>query len=976
MPSVLFPTLTDDEAEHIVNRCEEADLLFNDAFASGVQVDAARPDNELLSLLGAAPFAGVIARVIQTPRSRLLSTAPRSRLAEPEVVFNRLTADIVSHLHTLCCRPLSAEMRSLSSRGMLRGDSPESRYSDFQQLLLDPDVFSGMKRAYPLLIPTMAQAAEQRFDYALQVLIHLHDDAAALTDAGLLTSSVSTLELSAGDSHCGGRTVVILHLADGSRLVYKPRSLSVDRGLARTLAHVNKLTQSDLRAPEILTYDDHGWMEFITAEPPAGHRAEDRYFEAVGQLLAVLVTLGATDMHFENVVATRSGPVVIDAETLLHPRLAQPAGVAPTNAATVLADSVGAVGLLPLVISNHGQGIDVGAVGFTPGTLSPFKSLVEKNPGRDDLIYVLERLPMPNTYSGPGLPSEPERIPQIIEAIQRGFVLVARAICRDSRRLARRLPEFFKTAVVRYLHNPTSHYAQLLRLLTHQQFYLNPEFRRQGLARVVLTHPEDLSFANAECRELAQGDVPLFSVAATDRHLRSSTGDVVAVLPESPLEAALRRLRSLDESAISDHLEQIAAAFIPRFPEPTVRAYRGSKVDPGTAWQLAKRVGEELLRRQHASAEPNGTARWLGPLLDNDDTGWQTGILSDDLYTGVAGPGLVLAGLSSFDRDPRWETGALAVFEPIAAQLNENSLHESAAHLGRLGVYTGVSGLHWALAEAGNLLGARHLLDAAFDSLPLLQECLVGYDRTDHLDGLAGILTMSLRLQDLAETPTQFDQATLLAMECAQGLANAHEACSITTCSPVYSGFAHGLAGISTALHLATTRGIRLAGNIDSDISSTLHSMYDHREHNWWRTENRDHHGSGWCHGAPGIALQAVLLCEQGAPSTPDIEETLHIGAGSILRQGIGRSPTWCHGDPGNIDILHRLAIALNDRELEDQAKQLANQLIGDLLPGWLNDPLNRYRYTPNLMLGTAGIAWFALRTIDPQRIPSPLSLI
>lgn len=978
MTSVLFPTLSPAQATDLLARCEDDAVLFADAHLAATAVRDSSPDRRLLERFRGTPFLGLIARVIQAPWVGLQQRAAAEHLADPAALINEVTADIIGHLHTLCCRPLSAEMRSRSQRGELLGSTPEERYDYFQQLLLDPSFFSTIDRAYPMLVPTMAEAAQQRFAHVEALLSHLSADADALRSVGLLPALVRSVQMGSGDPHRRGQSVAVLTLIDESKLVYKPRSLGVDAGLARTIEHLNHLAGTTLPTLRTLNRGTHGWMEFVDAALPTGESAEEQHYEQIGQLLALLTMLGATDMHYENVIASAQGPVVIDGETVLHPRLSAAPGVPGTNAETILRDSVHAIGLLPLVITSHGQGVDVGAVGYSGGALSPFKSLVERNPGRDDLAYALESRPMP-AVTAPSLPSGTIRVLVIIEAICAGFTTAARALIRDGEAIAAKLPEYFAGAEVRYLANPTAHYAQLLRLVTHQHFYLGPEFRRQGIARVALAQPSGSPFTAAECRDLARGDVPLFVADANGHRLVSVDGDVVADLPVSPVGSAQDRLRALTEEVLEAHLQHIRAAFIARFPEPKPvplsRVPDRSSTD--AALGLAVDVGERLLSSAAPSAEPGGPARWLGPLLDNDDSGWQPGILPDDLYTGISGPALFLASLAAVDGRKKWADGARAVFDPMASQLADGLLHDSARKLGRLGVYTGVGGLHWVLAEAGTLMGENQWREVAFAELGRLEHLVRnGYDRPDHIDGLSGLVMMALRLRTLAGTHQQRTKAEGLAALCVQALEATHEACSLTQSAPVYSGFAHGLAGMSAALRLAGQVGVPVTARVETELADGLRAMYDRSVHNWWSSHERDRHGSAWCHGAPGIALGPVLDAEQGLAPAADAEEVLRVGAGSILAHGIGRSSTWCHGDPGNVDTLRRIATLLDDGDLIRQSEQFESALISDLLPRWLDDPYNRYRYTPNALLGTSGSGWFALRTLEPRIVPHLLSIV
>src|SRR5262249_24423962 len=124
----------------------------------------------------------------------------------------------------------------------------------------------------------------------------------------------------AGDTHRGGRSVVIARFQGGLNLVYKPRSLAVDAHFQDFIPWVNEKGASlPLRTLKVLDRGHHGWVEFVHAE---GCRSEDevaRFYERQGEYLAILYALQATDFHFENVLACGEHPVLVDLEALFHP---------------------------------------------------------------------------------------------------------------------------------------------------------------------------------------------------------------------------------------------------------------------------------------------------------------------------------------------------------------------------------------------------------------------------------------------------------------------------------------------------------------------------------------------------------------------------------------------------------------------------------------------------------------------------------
>ena len=128
-----------------------------------------------------------------------------------------------------------------------------------------------------------------------------------------------TLDLS--DPHNGLRTVAAVTFEGGRRLVYKPRPLAMDTAFATLLETLNATgALPDLRAPRTLERPGYGWCEWVESHLLADAAEWDALARRTGALLAVVFMLEGVDVHDENIVFVGGHPVIVDAETMLHPR--------------------------------------------------------------------------------------------------------------------------------------------------------------------------------------------------------------------------------------------------------------------------------------------------------------------------------------------------------------------------------------------------------------------------------------------------------------------------------------------------------------------------------------------------------------------------------------------------------------------------------------------------------------------------------
>jgi type 2 lantibiotic biosynthesis protein LanM len=212
---------------------------------------------------------------------------------------------------------------------------------------------------------------------------------------GSACGELTALELDLSDPHDYGRSVAVLTFESGLKLVYKPRDIRVEAWYFQALAGLN-----DIGAPlpfytlEILARENYGWMEFIPYSPCRSENELNDYYLNAGALLCVLHLFGATDCHFQNVIAFREHSVLVDAETLFQPQSSEAESQLVTR-----------TGLLPQWrFGPQGQAYDVSALGFVVPQTSHFLILKWTDAGVRFELGVLtprQNVPFPATPNPP-----------------------------------------------------------------------------------------------------------------------------------------------------------------------------------------------------------------------------------------------------------------------------------------------------------------------------------------------------------------------------------------------------------------------------------------------------------------------------------------------------------------------------------------------------------------------------------------------
>ncbi|WNF28047.1 type 2 lanthipeptide synthetase LanM family protein [Streptomyces sp. C11-1] len=915
-------------------------------------------------------------------------------VADPGAVVDDFLVHQTGLVSRLMIRTLVEELHQRRSAGLLDGGSPEERYAAFRRWTNSASGHGELLGRYPHLFHLVHSQVGSAARYVVELLREL-DSAAprlgTLIPGGAGDARVERLVLGEGDTHNGGRSVAQVLFTDGRRVLYKPHPIGAEAGYSSFVSWMNGRLGTDLPTVAVLPTEHGGFVEFIPTEEYAGE--EKDYFARIGTLAGILFLLRATDIHFENMVSCAAGPVVIDTETLLSPRLNLPEayddGAASKIAALTLRESIIGSGLLPLVVraGDDDHGMDIGAIGYDTGQRSPYKSLSLQNPGRDDMFVGM----VTTTTTAANANLAVQRATQLPvndqrDIIKREFSRVLRYAAQQPDAVVHAIEEFLGDVQFRHVNQATIFYTQLLRMATHPHAMADPVVRAAVLNRTVLRTGDSPEIADAEVRQMARGDVPYFSYTARSRALGSTDGTVRAdALAEPPLTTVRERVHGLDEAVIERELRLIDFSFVNKLPTeqeetgfvPVRPAGRPPvAVDRDRFVHEAVRVGERLLATRVASTEPRHPATWIAPQVTTDSQSqWSPGTLGYDLYGGSPGPALVLAALARETGRADFAAAARGVLDPVEEQLRGGALAEQGVSVGGM---TGMAGTAYALVVARDLLDepeAGRLGELARE----LARCSGAEIGTDFLSGMAGALSVGLALHERATDPAE----RAVVAEAVRTIA-ARETEALggfglqdPRVTP-YTGYAHGAMGIAPVL-------LRYGAEFDDPdvhglglriLGAVLESQAE-SDRDWPRVWGEPERSYGWCHGAPGILLGALMSNQHapGAVSRPVLDRLAEL----TLARGFGNNPTYCHGDLAGAEIV-RLG--------EDLVPGLFGEGAGgggaeDLYPRLFDEVVERYgqrsdtkyAYTNSLMVGEAGLAWSVLHHLDPGSHPSLLRL-
>jgi type 2 lantibiotic biosynthesis protein LanM len=923
---------------------------------------------------------------------------PFERQKLPEILLRNLPPRLL----LITSRTLVLELHVARLRGELAGTTTEARYQSFVERLRDPQVVLALLEEYPVLARQIVQAVEQWRNYSLEFLRHLAADWQDIVSTFAASGDLGTLSAvnwGQGDQHNHGRSVIIAYFSSGFRLVYKPRPLEIDVHFQQLLQWLNEKGFTPAFRPlTILARNDYGWIEFASDDACQYEAELTRFYERQGAYLALLYALEATDFHYENVIAAGEHPILIDLESLLHPRLESDNASeedAYSEMSQIMAYSVLRIGLLPqrLWLGQSEEGVDISGMGSVEGQLSPKAVPNWKNLGTDEMRLTRQRVALQGGKNQPTYQGMAAQATDYRHALSAGFARMYRLLLhyRDEL-LAEGGPlAHFSQDKVRFIVRPTMVYGKVLQESYHPDVLRDALDREQLFDRLwvgIANRPYLSQVIPSERADLHNGDIPIFTTFPNSRDLWSSAGRCIPdFFTKAGMQIVAERLAQFSEKDLEKQLWFIQASLATlvmgerQASWPVYKPIQ-TKERPERKQLLAmsQRVGQRL---QALAMGNEREAVWLGVSLVAERY-WTLVPAGLDLYSGLPGIALYLGYVGAVTGDAQVTVLARAATAAVRTQRERGK-----EFIKEVGGFAGWGSVIYMLAHLGALWQDTSLWAEAEAIVSWLPELIAVDESLDVISGSAGCIGALLALNHCSPS-----QATLAAaVQCGEHLLARKSATAQgvgwwhprMNASQSLVGFSHGAAGMAWALaRLAAATGDDRFRRTAVAALAYERSHYCPEVQNWPDLRDLDDkppddqqdgpvYMTAWCHGAPGIGLSRLPLLSL----LPDaaIEDEIEVAVNTTLRQGFGRNHSLCHGDLGNLELVSSAARRLQRSDWQRRADEVTASLLASMNQyGWLSGvPLGVE--TPGLMTGLSGIGYGLLRLAAPERVPSVLLL-
>jgi type 2 lantibiotic biosynthesis protein LanM len=906
--------------------------------------------------------------------------------------------NLLHRLARMFDRTLVLELNVAKLEGKLVGDTAEQRFNHFIELLSQPDFALRILQEYPVLARQSLICINQWVDFSLEFLANLCKDWVDIKDTfngGDNPGYITSISAGAGDAHKEGRSVIIVEFKTGLKLVYKPRSLSIEVHFNELLAWLNNYFKPEFRLLKVLDKETYGWVEFVKHQPCRSVDELQRFYKRQGGYLALLYALEATDFHHENIIASGEHPILIDFEALFHYRLETKVNnlEQQTTATKEFFYSVLRVGLLPQRIwaNDDSDGIDLSGIGGRGDQLTPFKVLQPENTRTDSMRFVEKHAKIAESHNKPTLNGLHVNVEDYEKDVEEGFSTVYNIILKHRVDFVKSggLLDSFANDEIRTIFRPTNVYWRVLNESFHPSKLRNAIDRDLLFDRLWLEveiRPHISKIIQAEQNDLRQGCIPIFLTKPDSNHLWTSEKVLIEnFFDTTSLEITRQRLNRMSEDDLARQLWFIKASFATLTVGKGEMSWAGHR----TGWagkssednrliNAAMDVGDRICSL--ALREKN-RASWIG-ISPMRERVWSLTPMSLDLLSGTSGLALFLAHLGKISKESRYTQMAQMALVTMRSQIDDNIKEQSLKNVG-IGAFLGLSGVIYTLASLGVLWDQPELLAEAESILEFFPELITEDYSLDILAGSAGSLCV---LGSLYKHYPK-DRIVKIAAQCGERLLNYAEqnytqAYPGDDKTPPLTGFSHGAAGIALGLfkassltkdkkfHQAAVQAIEYERN---QFIPEVSNWADYREVAQSRSATKPQHMTTWCNGAPGIGL--ARLSSLGYFKDALIEDEIEAAMQRTLKHGFGLNHSLCHGDLGNAELI----VLASEREDTVQLQHYRSQIGGMILEsieshGYLPGT-PRGIETPGLMIGLAGIGYGLLRLAKVSQLPSVLSL-
>lgn len=917
--------------------------------------------------------------------------------------LKNIIVNLLPSLADMYCRTLILEVNVAKNGKKLFGSTPEERFDYFNNILLkDKSFLKQLFLEYWPLIELLCNRVENYFTYILDIIKQTKEQLDLLSiklNNGYHLGKINNICLELGDLHKKNKSVAIIFFDSNCKVVYKPRNLEIERAFEKFIMWINKNINNnmlELKAAKVHCVDhDYGWMEYVEYKECNSLSQVKNYYYRAGELLAILHMLNAKDFHNENVIAHGENCIPIDLESLFHEKLKINnedgnnfllKSEAVEEAVQIMDKSVMSVGFLPCKIvnkiGNDLTSIDVSGLGGEEIQTSPFSAYRLKGKNTDNIRIEKDSGYLDVKENNPKYNGTIQASQLFVDKIKNGFYVMYKWINDNKLNLTKICISIFSGKKCRYILRPTYRYSQLLRTSYH------PDFLRKSIERKILLHrlaidsQFPINVVRSEINDLIRGDIPIFNIYTDSTTILNSEGkNVMHIYDETPLDKVINKIKKFNDAELNKQISFIDISFKSKVDDGSkditnIKFTKNiTKETSNDKWiKTARKIGDYILENSIEKRNNKFTERtWISVTFDSIyKNSWGIGPVGTDLYSGNSGIALFLGYLGLVLNDKKFIQAAdetLSIVIKGIKNLNKKIPYQ-------IGGYNGLGGDFYSISKIAKITKDKKYEKIIGDNIDCIAK-LVDKDKVfDVIGGSAGCLSALISIYNNTDNNIIRDKLLDIARMCSEHLIKKCKKVTKNSIawgysnSVLYSGFAHGSAGIlaNIAMLYKITKNKKLLYIISWALNFER-TLYSNNAKNWFSTNEKNNISFGWCHGVSGMLLSKLILKQSGF-TDKYIDNEINVALETTLNYSFGHNPTYCHGDLGNLAIINYASKILNDNGLRSRCTSTFNMLYKNFICENWKKGIFRGTTSIGLMVGLSGLGYSLIKNYAPDIVP------
>ena len=756
------------------------------------------------------------------------------------------------------------------------------------------------------------------------------------------------IKTDSGDVHNHGHTTTIL-TTDAGTFVYKPHDVRID---LKSKELIDTFFSDVMRAPAVCSCEGYGFVEYIVSQPADTDEKAGQYCYNLGGLSAMVLMLGSSDLHHSNVLSRGIYPVIIDYELMMTP----------------------------------GREIKENTLEHDLRYSLLYSSLMPKR--REDVEISILFAKDEKNLSSPLVDGERKCVTDYPEAFLEGFRNTYRR-CMEQKEELKEFVRSMKGIHVRHIYRNTGTYNDLLNKTLEPAWIEDPSLKEEVFKQLSLamkrsgTENTD-EITAAETDAILRGDIPYMYIR-TDACDLYMDGRVVHpdFFSSSCIDYVLSRIDYLNDRDLEFEealLQKAMTRIIRRIPRPTVIRKQITLRKPISDEALLSQA-ETIFREiaDDAVHTPSGKICWFGV-----DYFLESGmeLYGRGLIDGIAGLAVFFAAMHRMTSDPAIRKKSEELVEYIMNRLERytdgiDGMEVIYPNIENISMSGGLCGKMFACYLAGIYMNNSHYLEISKKMIRLLPKMDLQFEKTDIYNGFAGLLKMICRYDEFFNEPGMHDFCNSLADRILASADIPYKDTKIwRTLSYTWpiSGAGHGQSGVASALYAAGKRLQRQdlieAAQAGFRFEADAYCAETGAWPDFRKGERTREYMTGYCSGAPGIGMNALMLEYEGW------EETLDRALRSTLKEPLMYKDFLCCGNSAMVEFLLLAGTKLQRQDLVEEARTRMALIIERAERNGYYQCVNQSMsqvFSSSLFYGTAGIGYEMLRLISPDTIECPL---